>query len=146
MSFTRRAAHSTSTGQTQEHHCSCTQHQYALEHYPVYSMEWTIEAEDQGKVEQSLIRRRRQVTRSWPRRRRQAGVKPGGEGQSRSKPQLNSKQQKLYTAPLLHNYRQEVETLQAHHCKCLFSAWAAIWLALSLAKICFAKFITGNLE
>jgi hypothetical protein len=87
-------------------HCSCTQHQFTLENHPVYSMEWTIEAEDQGRVEQSLSWRRRQATRSWPRRRKQAGVEPGGEGQARSKPQLNSKQQKLYTAPLLHNYRQ----------------------------------------
>jgi hypothetical protein len=41
----------------------------------------SLEAEEGGKVDQKLTRRRRQ-----------AGVEPGGEGQARSKPQLTSKQ------------------------------------------------------
>jgi hypothetical protein len=45
---------------------------------------------------------------------------------SQKQANINNKQQKLYTAPLLHNYRQKVETLQAHHCWCMFSALVAI--------------------
>jgi hypothetical protein len=53
----------------------------------------SLEAEEGGKVEQSLIRRRRAGTRSLPGGEGQApGAEPGGEGQDRSKPQLISKQ------------------------------------------------------
>jgi hypothetical protein len=52
----------------------------------------SLEAEEGGKVEQPLTRRRRAGTRSLPGGEGQVGVESGGEGQARSKPQLSSKQ------------------------------------------------------
>jgi hypothetical protein len=54
-------------------------------------------------------------------------LEPSQENQaSQKQANISSLQQKLYTAPLLHNYRQKVETLQAHHCWLMFSADVAI--------------------
>jgi hypothetical protein len=52
----------------------------------------SLEAEEGGKVDQPLTRRRRAGTRSLPGEKGQAGIKPGGEGQARSKSLLSSKQ------------------------------------------------------
>jgi hypothetical protein len=75
------------------------------------------------------------------------GASPGGEGQAAAKPggvgkteaSQHQQQTKLYTAPLLHNYRPKVEHLQAHHCWYMISAYVAIDWSLSLAKLCFAQ-------
>jgi hypothetical protein len=40
-------------------------------------------------------------------------AKPGGVGKTEAS--QHQQQTKLYTAPLLHNYRQKVENLQVHH-------------------------------
>jgi hypothetical protein len=53
----------------------------------------SLEAEEGGKVEQPLTRRRREGTRSLPGGEGKApGAEPGGEGQAWGKPQLSSKQ------------------------------------------------------
>jgi hypothetical protein len=44
---------------------------------------------------------------------------------SQKEANIISKPQKLYTAPLLHNYRPKVEHLQAHHCWYMISAYVA---------------------
>jgi hypothetical protein len=141
------ASQSTSTGQSQEHHCSCTQHQDTLEHHPIYSMDWTIEAEDQGKVEQSLTRRRRQATRSWPRRRRagKPGHDQGGEGQATrvvitaSRTSSNSKPSSRPHHPYLNHRLISLQIIQASIAKICLHAWMD-WesISLRLAKWCFA--------
>jgi hypothetical protein len=150
MSFTRRAAH---IRQTQEHHCSCTQHQYTLEHHPIYSMDWTIEAEDQGKVEQSLTRRRRQATRSWPRRRRagKPGHDQGGEGQAirvvitASRTSSNSKPFSRPHHPYLNHRWISLQIIPASIANICLHAWMD-WesISLRLAKWSFAQYITGS--
>jgi hypothetical protein len=85
MSLTRRSSsHSTHKEHTvpSQHHLSSNKHTKGLNPWKLKKVaRWTEAYQEEKGRHQKLTRRRRQ-----------AGVEPGGEGQAGSKPQLTSKQ------------------------------------------------------
>jgi hypothetical protein len=142
MSITRRSStHTTSTEPSQEHHCSCTQHQeqhkflHSITQTPSAKPWWWIEARPSSGGEGQVISSKSRRSRTSP------GAESGGEGKqeaSHHHQQATAADSNTFAAQLQAPGR--IDNLIAPH----GWAWVSYRKTLSLAKCCFAKLIIGN--